>query len=269
MQACAPIGVFDSGSGGLTVAYQLHKILPSENIIYVGDLQRMPYGPRNPEEIIKFMQQFLNFFKLKKVKMAVFACNTMTSWGFDAAAGREPYYLVPMNTAVAEAVAVSPHKKIGVIATEATVKKNFHSDVAAELDKDIQVIARACPEFVPLIEGGHIDDMAIETVVRRYMAMFSADKIEALILGCTHYPIIKDLLKKYLPSYVTLVDPALSTAEAARNILEQNKLINDDRQKGSLEFFFSAMPEHAGEMVKIVMGIDNPVISGIDLSKFN
>ena len=269
MQACAPIGVFDSGSGGLTVAKQLHKILPHENIIYVGDLKRMPYGPRDPKEIIKFMHQFLSFFSDRKIKMAVFACNTMTSWGYDLVAGREPYHLVPMSTSVSEAADASPHKIIGVIATEATVKKGFHSNMALQLDKNIKIHAVACPEFVPLIESGHIYDDVIEEVIKKYMQNFSDKKIESLILGCTHYPIIKDMLKKYLDSNVVLIDPAVNTAKEAKKVLKKYDILNTADEEGRLEFFFSDAPDHAAQMVKIVMGIDDPVINSIDLDNFN
>ncbi|MDQ0204441.1 glutamate racemase [Pectinatus haikarae] len=269
MRACAPIGVFDSGSGGLTVARQLHKILPGENIIYVGDMKRMPYGPRKPEEIIKFMDQFLHFFASKNVKMAVFACNTMTSWGYEKAVGRTIFPLVPMSTAVSEAAAVSPHKKIGVIATEATVKKGFHADMAAKIDKNIEVYAVACPDFVTLIESGHIEDAVLENAARSYMLKFKEKSIESLILGCTHYPIISDILKKYLDTDVSLINPALSTVKKTEQILRDGQMLNSARTEGKMEFFFSSAPEHAAHMVKIVMGLENPFINNIDLSEFN
>ena len=269
MQSHAPIGVFDSGSGGLTVARQLHKILPGENILYVGDMKRMPYGPREPQEIIKFMGQFLNFFTTKKVKLAIFACNTMTSWGYEKAIGNTVYPLVPMSTAVAEAAALSPHKTIGVIATEATVKKRFHADMAAKIDKDIRIYAVACPQFVTLIESGHINDLVLEKAAAYYMQNFTGKNIESLILGCTHYPIIKDILSKHIEVGIKLIDPAVSTIEKAVSVMQKNNMLNPAKTGGRMEFFFSSEPDHAAHMVKIVMGIDNPFINNIDLERFN
>lgn len=270
MQARSPIGIFDSGSGGLTVVKQLHKILPCEDIIYVGDLRRMPYGPRNPREIIKFMYQFLRFFTQQKVKMAVFACNTITSWGYEEALSKVNYPLVPMDTAVTQAAASCGHKAIGVIATEATVRKKFHAAMAAKLDKNIKLYAKACPDFVTLIEKGHIEDDALAQAVATYLADFKEKDIGALILGCTHYPIIKSTLSKYFGSAVKLIDPALATAQNAAKILKERNLLNGNTQRiGNLQFFFSAQPKHAAEMVQMVMGIKNPLIKNIDLAEFD
>ncbi|WP_196592500.1 glutamate racemase [Pectinatus sottacetonis] len=269
MQPYAPIGVFDSGSGGLTVVKQLHKILPNEDIIYVGDLKRLPYGPRDPQEIIKFMYQFLNFFAVKKVKMAVFACNTMTSWGYDKIDGKLPYLSVPMSTAIGQALLHAPNKKIGVIATEATINKGFHREMVNKTDKEASIVECSCPDFVPLIEAGHINDSHIDKAAEKYLQIFSGKHIESLILGCTHYPIIKRELIKYLDQEVTLIDPAVDTAWQAKATLERNNLKNNRKKKGRVEFFFSASLQHAAAMVKIVLAMENPIISEINLEKFN
>ncbi|MBB5336880.1 glutamate racemase [Pectinatus brassicae] len=269
MQIDAPIGVFDSGSGGLTVVKQLHDLLPNENIIYVGDLKRMPYGPRRPEQIIGFMKQFLNFFTAQKVKMAVFACNTMTSWGYELIKDKLPYPVIPMDTAVAEALKYAPHKNIGVIATEATIKKNFHREVAATIEKNISLTTLACSDFVPLIEAGHIDDNIIDEKIKSYMQVFSGKNIESLILGCTHYPIIKQEISKYLGDAVTLIDPAVNTAKNTKQVLKQMDLLQPKAATGELEFFFSSSLDHAKDMVETVVKVQHPVVNKINLEDFS
>ncbi len=267
-QSKRPIGVFDSGSGGLTVVKRLHEVLPHEDIIYVGDLQRMPYGPRRPQEIIHFMNEFLGFFAKEDVKMVVFACNTMTSWGYNLIKDQVPYLAVPMNTALKPALAAAPHKKIGLIATEATIKKEFHHEAAKRLDPSIELYARACPAFVSLIESGHIDDEVLLTAVREYLSPLQKKGIESLILGCTHYPIIEAALKSQLGSSVQLIDPARETALDAKHILQKNGLLNEEDGQGKLRFLFSAAQEHAQQMVKLILGIE-ATIEAIDLEEYN
>ena len=152
MDSNSPIGVFDSGLGGLTVLKELRRLLPHENFIFVGDSARAPYGSRTPEEIISFLQQFMDYFQSRGVKMAVCACNTMTSYGYPVIKDKTSFALVPMNPAIIPAVKASANKHIGVIATEATIKKGMHKQAASNLDPQIKVFGVGCPKFVPLIE---------------------------------------------------------------------------------------------------------------------
>ena len=172
MDSNSPIGVFDSGLGGLTVLKELRRLLPHENFIFVGDSARAPYGSRTPEEIISFLQQFMDYFQSRGVKMAVCACNTMTSYGYPVIKDKTSFALVPMNPAIIPAVKASANKHIGVIATEATIKKGMHKQAASNLNPQIKVFGVGCPKFVPLIETGHIHDDAIDEAVQEYANKF-------------------------------------------------------------------------------------------------
>ena len=152
MSTNAPIGIFDSGIGGLTVVKELMEIMPGENLIYFGDTARTPYGSRPPEEILEFMQQILEFFVVQKVKMAVVACNTMTALGLQMARKKYPFTLVGVNTGVDMALAVSKSKKVGVIATKATIDSLNHSRTIHNKDASVHVYSQACPRLVQLIE---------------------------------------------------------------------------------------------------------------------
>lgn len=268
MDSNAPIGVFDSGLGGLTVLKALRRLLPNENIIFVGDSARAPYGSRSPEEIIKFLKQFIDYFAFRQVKMAVCACNTMTSYGYPLFKDSAPFYLVPMNPAIVPAVKASPNKHIGVIATEATINKGMHRDAAAAIDSAIKVYGCGCPKFVPLIESGHIEGPEIEAAVKEYARSFAGSKIHSLILGCTHYPIIIKVLAKHFGKDVAMVNPAFETAKNAKDILRRHNLLNQQAGTGSLELCFSSVQDNSAKMAQIILGADVPPFKAVDLTSF-
>ena len=268
MDSNSPIGVFDSGLGGLTVLKELRRLLPHENFIFVGDSARAPYGSRTPEEIISFLQQFMDYFQSRGVKMAVCACNTMTSYGYPLIKDKTPFTLVPMNPAIIPAAKASANKHIGVIATEATIKKGMHKQAASNLDPHIKVFGVGCPKFVPLIETGHIHDNAIDEAVQEYANEFKTSNIHSLILGCTHYPIISEVLTKHFGKDVALINPALETAKDAATILTKNNLLNTQEQSGSLELRFSAKQNNSEKMAEIILGSDIPPITDVDLTTF-
>ncbi len=268
MDSNAPIGVFDSGVGGLTVLKALRHLLPHENIIFVGDSARAPYGSRTPEDIILFLKQFISYFKSRKVKMAVCACNTMTSYAYPILKDTADFHLIPMNPAIIPALEASPNKHIGVIATEATIKKQMHKSAAQNIDKDIKIYGQGCPKFVPLIEAGKIEGKDIEEAVKNYALQFKDADIHSLILGCTHYPIIKKVLLKYFKNNITLIDPAFETAKNAVDVLKADNLLNCQENQGSLELCFSATQENTDKIAKLILGNDIPSITSVDLTKF-
>lgn len=265
MEQNAPIGIFDSGIGGLTVVKEMQRLLPSEHIIYVGDTKRAPYGSRDPVEIIAFMHQILRFFKRQKVKMAVIACNTMTAYGYQEAKEHYDFAIIGMNSGVREAIAVSPHKKIGVIATEGTVRNTMHKQFAEKIDPAVAVYAKACPDFVPLIENGCIAGEKIEQAAARYLDFFQGTEINALILGCTHYPLIGKVIQKNMGSQVNLINPARATAKDAVNELKKVQGLNKDNQKGTLRMCFSADIEKARRMVSSLLSMDQVEFNLIQL----
>ena len=264
----APIGIFDSGIGGLTVVKEVRALLPQENIIYVGDTARVPYGSRDEEEVKAFMHQTLRFFAKQKVKMAVFACNTMTACGFSEAAETYSFLIVPMNSAIQDAIAVSPTKKIGVIATQGTIANKMHSRAAAQIDATVEIDAIACPDFVPLIEQGKITGDEIEGLAAGYMDEFKGKGIDSLILGCTHYPLIREVLQKYIGKDVHLVNPAKSTAADALNRLKNNQMLTLKDETGKLTMYFSADIEKAKQMTELILNTDQAEFSLINLANY-
>jgi len=245
----APIGVFDSGIGGLTVVKELRALMPQEEIIYFGDTARTPYGSRSPAEIIDFMHQILRFFAAQQVKMAVVACNTMTALGLDMAKKKYPFLLVGVNTGIRSALKVSRTKNIGVIATQATVASGKHGKAAKAIEPKATVYPQACPKFVPLIEGEKVSGAEIQEAAIEYLVSLKAAKVDALVLGCTHYPFISSLISDILGSEVTLIDPARETAEDARALLAKHQLLAEEGP-GNTRFCFSADIDRAKRMAQ-------------------
>ena len=248
----APIGVFDSGVGGLTVVQQLRRLLPAEDILYFGDTARAPYGGREPAEICLFMSQILRFMEEHGVKLAVVACNTMTAWGLADAHGRFPFAVIGMDSGVSQALQVSPGKRIGVIATAATVNSGKHERDAVALCSDVHFLGQSCPEFVPLIEQEQLESPELRQAALAYLQPLRQAGTEAVILGCTHYPVIGSLLREVLGSGVTLIDPALATAQAARSVLQEQGLEATQRQ-GRIALYVSGDPLRAQRLASVIL----------------
>ena len=243
----APIGVFDSGIGGLTVVKELIDLMPGEDFIYFGDTARVPYGPRPKEQIIQFMHQILRFFADRKVKMAVVACNTMTALGLEMARNQYPFTLVGVNAGVNLALSISKNKKIGVLATEATIGSGKHARDAQFKDKESIVYPQACPKLVPLIEAKQLEGAEIESAVAEYVLPMKRAGVDVIILGCTHYPLVSTVIEKVVGSGVILIDPARETALEAYNVLrEQGNLAA--RKSGTVHLCFSAELAQAKNM---------------------
>ncbi|NMG06947.1 glutamate racemase [Brasilonema sp. UFV-L1] len=203
----APIGIFDSGVGGLTVLRQLYRQLPNESVIYFGDTDRLPYGIRSQAEIIQFMREILTWLQQQRVKMVVMACNTSSALALEAV--REEFSLPILDIILPGArAAVQSGKRIGVIATPATAKSNAYRRAILEINPQVQVWQVSCPEFVPLIEQNRIHDPYTVEVARSYLEPLLQHEIDTLVYGCTHYPLLAPILRSLLPSYVKLVDPA-------------------------------------------------------------
>lgn len=234
MKNSSPIGVFDSGLGGLTVVKQLTALLPHEDIVYLGDTARVPYGPRSKETIIKFSFEDANFLLSHKVKCIVIACNTSS-----ALAGAElkrkigiPVFDV-ITPALTFAKQTSKTGRIGVIGTVGTIKSNAYK----------VPFAVACPLFVPFIEEGQINSPALKLVARGYLSQFKKHKIDTLILGCTHYPIIKDIIGKTVGTKVSLVDSGKVAADELKDYLTTGGMLNDQKRLGNKSFFLTDYTE--------------------------
>ena len=221
----APIGIFDSGVGGLTVLHQLYRQLPQESIIYFGDTAHLPYGTRSAAEILQFVRQILNWMLLQKVKMVIMACNTSSALALEAVRSEFPIPILGVLLPGAKA-AVQQGKRIGVISTQPTAASNAYKQAILEVDPTAAVWQVGCPEFVPLIEANRINDPYTTEVARYYLAPLVAQQIDTLIYGCTHYPLLAPVLRSLLSANVKLIDPAVHVVAAAAQELELLGLSN-------------------------------------------
>ena len=211
----APIGIFDSGVGGLTVLLEFYRGLPQESILYFADTARLPYGSRSPEEILHFVREILTWMRSQGVKMVVMACNTSSALALNKVRSEFNLPIVGLILPASRA-AVVQGKRIGVIATNATVASNAYLQAISEVEPLAKVWQVACPEFVPLIEQNRIADPCTKKIARQYLAPLVEEKIDTLIYGCTHYRYLAKVIKQILPASVKLVDPAeyvVKTAE--------------------------------------------------------
>lgn len=267
MRTDAPIGVFDSGIGGLTVVSEMLKLMPEERIIYFGDTARAPYGSRSAEEIKEFMFQILAFFSAQRVKMAVMACNTMTALGLKLAQDAMDFPVVGVNTGIYAALQASKNQQIGVIATEATIASGNHARTLRTLDSAAVLYTKACPKFVPLIEAGELISSRTEAAAQEYLLPLQEAKVDSLVLGCTHYPFIGSLLSQIMGPNVTLIDPARETAADAHALLAQQGMLSLTGS-GSCQLCFSADLKRAQRMAGHVMDLEAVQFTKIDLQDF-
>lgn len=236
----APIGVFDSGVGGLTVVREIMRQIPNEKIIYFGDTARVPYGNKSQETVTRFSEQIVRFLRTFQVKTIVVACNTASAYAMDAL---EQDCDIPILGVVKPgarmAAEVTRNGRIGVIATEATIGSQIYTQYIQELNKDVTIYGKACPLFVPLVEEGLLEDPVTDEIARRYLTELIDIDIDTLILGCTHYPLIRSTLGKIMGSKVTLVNPAYETTQELRRMLGQMNLLNEEPPKlGSNRYQF-------------------------------
>jgi glutamate racemase len=221
----APIGVFDSGLGGLTVVRALFERLPHDAILYFGDTARVPYGPKSPVTVRRYSQEILHWLLHRGVKLVVVACNTSTAHGLDLLQATSPVPVIGViGPGAGAAVRARRAGAIGVIGTAGTVESGAYSRAIQALDPGAPVVQQACPLFVPLVEEGWFDHPATELVAREYLAPLQAAGLDTLVLGCTHYPLLKPLLGRILGPAVTLIDSAEETAQAVAETLDQRGL---------------------------------------------
>ena len=245
-----PIGVFDSGSGGLTAVREIRSILPSENIIYFGDTSRVPYGGRSPEILLRYARQDVRFLRSFDVKALLVACGTVSTNALPVLAAESDIPILGVvEPACAAAAAATRNKKVGLIATAASVRSGAYERTLAAMDSAITVYARACPLFVPLVENGRFrpGDTVIETVAREYLTPLRDTGIDTLILGCTHYPLLTEVIADVMGSSVTLIDSGASAARALRQTLSDKDLLAQ-RESGTLTLYASDQPKDFGTL---------------------
>ncbi len=224
----APIGVFDSGVGGLTVVREIMRQIPDERIIYFGDTARVPYGSKSKDTIIRFSRQIVNFLQAKNVKAVVVACNTASALALETL---QPEMDIPVIGVVIPGARVAAEStrngKVGVIATESTIASGLYAKVITEFNPDVQVYGKACPLFVPLVEEGWLEDPVTVEVAGRYLDPLLETGIDTLVMGCTHYPLLRGTLARVLGDQVRLVNPAYETALELKRLLEREGIAND------------------------------------------
>lgn len=235
-----PIGIFDSGVGGLTVAKQVMRVLPKEQMIYFGDTAHLPYGSKSKEAVTKFSKQNVQFLLQKNVKAIIVACNTASANSLEElqATFDVPIFGV-IDAGVAEALSSTNNKKIGVIGTAGTVRAGAYEKMLCSLDAEVSVLSKACPLFVPLAEAGWTNNEIAHLTAKEYLQELLDFGMDSLVLGCTHYPLLKQCIGETVGDAVTLVDPAKATAERVGTFLAEHNALHDDRETKAHEFYLS------------------------------
>lgn len=243
----APIGIFDSGVGGLTVAREIMRQLPNESIVYFGDTARVPYGSKSKDTILKYSRQIVRFLQTQKVKAIVIACNTASAFALSDLQKECDLPIIGVILPGAKtAVANTTTGRIGVIGTDGTIRSQIYTRVIHEYNPNIVVFGKACPLFVPLVEEGWLHDTVTDEIAKRYLSEFEDKDIDALILGCTHYPLLRSTIKNVMGNCVNLVNPAYETALSLRDLLAQNGLLSPRKtiaESRMHRFFVSDAPE--------------------------
>ena len=249
-----PIGVFDSGVGGLTVVKELIRQLPRENIVYFGDTARVPYGIKSKETVVRFSIENILFLLKHEVKFICVACNTVSSFALPEIKNHFRVPIVGVITPGArEAVYATRNKRVGVIGTKGTIKSRAYEEEIKQFDPEVKVTAVACPLFVPFVEEGWLSGSVVTTVAKQYLKPLKDAAVDTVILGCTHYPLLKGVIKGVLGDNVTLIDSAKQVAIEVNKILANEGLLNG-RGKGRLEFFVSDNPEWFSSLAERFLG---------------
>ena len=252
-----PIGVFDSGLGGLTVVKEIKKLLPNEDIVYFGDTGRVPYGTRSKETIIGYACQDINFLLDKDVKMIIAACGTVSAILPSSIVSTlsMPYTGVVLPASQSACV-TSLNGRIGVIGTPTTIKSGAYGKAIRSIRPDAVVTGNACPLFVPLVENGYVgkDNPVTRLVAQDYLKVFMQSEIDTLILGCTHFPIIRDIISDFTGESVSLINPGEETARYTAALLTKEHLLNPSEQTGSCKFYVSDSPAGFCEIGSLFLG---------------
>lgn len=253
-----PIGVFDSGLGGLTAVRELLNILPNEDVIYFGDTGRVPYGTRSRETILKYAAQDMAFLRSKNVKMIIAACGTVSSVAGELGKALPiPYTGVLHPTALAASLATS-NGKIGVIGTSATIRSGSYQKEIHAIDPKLEVYANDCPMFVPLVENDFFDpaNPVPRLVAERYLAPLKEQGVDTLIMGCTHYPLLRETIQQVMGPNVVLIDSGRETASYAMTHMQDNGMLSDRKEPGHCTFYVSDSTEGFSKTASLFLNRD-------------
>ena len=267
----SPIGVFDSGVGGLTVAREIMRNLPNEDIVYFGDTARVPYGSKSKDNIIRYSRQIIHFLQTKGVKAIVIACNTASALALETVKDEFDIPIIGVvEPGARAALAVTQTKKIGVIGTEATVRSAMYEKIIQGIEPDVSVLAKACPLFVPLVEEGFKKHHVTDEIIDYYLASLKESDIDALILGCTHYPLLRSKIRDYVGEKITLVNPAYETAMDLKVILQENDMENPDVEgdHGSYSFYVSDAADKFKQFANSILPYDIETTKQINIEEY-
>lgn len=272
MDKNAPIGVFDSGVGGLTVAREIMRQIPNERIVYFGDTARVPYGSKSKDNIIKFSRQIIRFLQTENVKAIVIACNTASALALDEMQQEfELPILGVVKPGAKVAVETTANKRIGLIGTEANIRSGVYTRYIKSLDDEAKVFEKACSLFVPLVEEGWLHDDITLQVASRYLEELKEKDIDTLIMGCTHYPLIRSTIRKVMGDKVNLVNPAYETAIELKNLLERDNLANKcdvDSPSSMYRFYVSDAEEKFKLFANSILPFDITMTKQINIENY-
>jgi len=263
--AAAAIGIFDSGIGGLTVMREIMEVLPHEHLIYLGDTGRYPYGSKSPETVRRYSFENAAFLADKGIKMLVVACNTSAAFALDALSEQmETPVIGVIDPGARAAVDATRNRKVGIIGTEGTIASGSYTRALKRLDAELEIYTRACPLFVPLAEEGWIDNDVARATAAFYLTSLKRSGIDTLVLGCTHYPLLADVIAAVMGDKVQLVDSARTTAAAVRETLVRYGLLRRSGQ-GSASFFVTDATDRFIKVGARFMG--HPVESAVRIER--
>lgn len=274
MKKNSPIGLFDSGVGGLTVFKEIVRLLPSEDVVYFGDVGRYPYGGRSKEIITKFTRQDIAFLLEHDVKFIICACNSASSVALeDVVDDYEIELIGVIEPGAIAAVNRTKNGRIGIIGTHATIGSNAYAKVIHSLDADMKVFSLACPLFVPLAEEGYIEKEATYLIARDYLQTMHDVGIDTLVMGCTHYPLLKKIIEKVMGDKVTLIDSGEETAREVHQKLVKANLINIKTNeisppRGDHNFYVSDVPDKFSSIASRFLGHQIDKITRVDISHY-
>lgn len=264
------IGVFDSGLGGLTAVKKIMEELPDEHVIYFGDTGRVPYGTRSHETILKYTRSDIRFLKSFDVKMIVIACGTASSVSMPGIKDEFDIPIVGVVDATSyAAVRATRNKKIGIIGTPGTIKSGSYEKLIKEYDSEMQTFTRACPLFVPLVENGHFNTPVTKLVVEEYLEEIKAQGVDTLILGCTHYPLMKDAIREYMGDDVVLIDPGAEVSVYLKKRLAREDAFKENKEEKPYDYYVSDSVEGFSELASIFLETKiNGQVEKIDIEKY-
>ena len=272
MDTNAPIGVFDSGVGGLTVAREIMRQIPNERIVYFGDTARVPYGSKSKDIITKYSRQIIRFLLTENVKAIVIACNTASAFALDTMQKEFDIPIIGVLKPGAKVAAkTTVNGSIGLIGTEGTIHSGMYAQFIKSIKPDVEVIGKPCPLFVPLVEEGMLHDTITDQVAERYLSTLKDKNIDTLIMGCTHYPLLRSTIRRVMGESVNLVNPAYETAIELKKLLENKNLANVcdvDSPSSMYRFYVSDAAEKFKAFANSILPFDITMTKQINIEQY-